>query len=777
MKNFKVSALYLACLMVVSPLVSAQSDIGSVTILGEGDKLGSGLILEEDSVKSRSNVMRSAIEKGIPTANPYQQLDQLPGVNTWGHDATGLFGGGLTVRGFNSDQIGFTVNGVPVNDSGNFAVYPQEYADAENTCNLFLTQGATDVDSPHVGATGGNIGVVTCKPEEKSRVRVAQSVGSLNLSRTFVRYDTGRFADNAAKAFISYSKTQVDKWKGEGKADRDHVDAGFQLDVNKDTSFSGSFLYNRAINNNILSVSRANLDQYGYNYDYSTSWPGAGKTGKLTPVSGTAQVETGPSPAFYALSTNPFENLVASVEGKFKLGENTQLKIQPYLWYGFGTGGTQQSTITETNGFVNPVTGTKTASRDLNGDGDLLDTILVATSSVTKTQRPGVTATVTHQHDNHQIITGVWYERAEHRQTGPAVSINADGTTTDYWLKSALILRPDGSQFNNRDWKTISPAMQIFAQDNVSLLGDKLGISYGVRTPKITREFTSLPADSSSNGYVPYFIEKSYSEILPQFGIRYNLTPTDQIFASVAKNMKAPPNFAFSASNVNITNGIATPKNSIEAETSTNIDIGYRNKSSIGFLSATAFFIDFKNRQATAYNPETAASTYTNAGGVKNHGFELEFGSIPVNGWSVYASLTNNNSEIQGDLRTASSTLLSTSGKEFPLTPKLMYAGTLQYAKGPYYSQLKAKHVGKQFADMTNFEKVPSFTLFDLSAGYKFENNGVFKGPTIKLNVSNLFDREYRVPTGVSNTSTSNTSVYYYLGAPRFVTLTLQSDF
>jgi iron complex outermembrane receptor protein len=777
MKSHQLTRVAQACMVLLSPIAFAQSDLGSVTISGKGDRLGTGQVIEEDSTKSRSNVLRSAIEKGSSTANPYQQLDQLPGVNTWGPDATGLFGGGLTVRGFNADQIGFTVNGVPVNDSGNFAVYPQEYADAENTCNLFLTQGSTDIDSPHVGAVGGNVGVVTCAPEDKRRVRIAQSLGDLNLSRSFIRLDTGRFASDRSKLFISYSKTQADKWKGEGKADRDHVDAGFQIDVDKKTSFSGSFLYNKAINNNILSVSRAQLAQFGYTHDYSKSWPGTGRTGKLTPVAGTAQVETGPSPAYYKLSTNPFENLVASIEGKFRIADNTQLKIQPYYWYGYGTGGTQQNSITETNGFVDGRLGTKTADRDLNGDGDQLDTILVASSSVTKTHRPGVTVTVTHQQDNHQIVSGVWYERADHRQTGPAVPINADGTQSDYWFNSGRILRPDGTEFNNRDWTTVSPAMQFFAQDNISLMGDKLAVSIGVRTPKIKREFTSRPADSASNGYVPYTIERTFDDVLPQAGFRFNVGEGGQVFASVAENMKAPPNFAFSASNVNIVNGIATPKNSIEPETSTNIDIGYRLKSSVGFLSISAFQIDFKNRQANAYNPETATSTYTNAGGVKNRGIEVEFGSAPVNGWSLYGSLTHNNSEIQGDLRTGAATVLSTGGKEFPLTPGFMAAGTVQYLSGPFFSQLKVKHVGEQYADLTNLEKVPSFTVTDFSAGYKFANFGMFKSPMIRLNVSNLLDEKYRVPTGVSNTATSASSIFYNLGAPRFASITFQSDF
>eukprot|EP01030_Chromulinospumella_sphaerica_P018974 gene18974-18849_t len=136
-----------------------------------GKKLGMGLMVTEDAPKARSTITAEELEKQRPTGNAYEALEMLPAVNSYNQDATGLFGGGLTLRGFNSDQIGATINGVPVNDSGNFAIYPQEYVDQENTCSQFVTQGSTDVDSPQVGATGGNFGINTCNPENKQRLR------------------------------------------------------------------------------------------------------------------------------------------------------------------------------------------------------------------------------------------------------------------------------------------------------------------------------------------------------------------------------------------------------------------------------------------------------------------------------------------------------------------------------------------------------------------------------------------------------------------------------
>jgi iron complex outermembrane recepter protein len=115
-------------------LAQTASDVGTVKISGSGDNLGNGLLIDEDGVKARSTITKAAIDKERSTANPFQLLNLMPGVNASSYDSTGLFGGNMRVRGFNSDEMGFTINGAPVNDSGNFAIYPQEYTDSENLC-------------------------------------------------------------------------------------------------------------------------------------------------------------------------------------------------------------------------------------------------------------------------------------------------------------------------------------------------------------------------------------------------------------------------------------------------------------------------------------------------------------------------------------------------------------------------------------------------------------------------------------------------------------------
>lgn len=781
-------ACQLACFAVAAHAQTAternDTDAGQTReVVITGKKTQMGLMVQEDAPKARSTITAAELEKQRPTGNAYQALELLPAVNSYNYDATGLFGGGLTIRGFNSDQIGVTINGVPVNDSGSFSVFPQEYVDQENTCSETVTQGSTDVDSPQVGASGGNFSITTCNPEDKQRVRVMQTFGQLNMYKSYVRYDTGLLPDGKSKGFISISRAEADKWKGEGQAARNHVDAGFNYDWNKNNYIHATVLWNEAKNNNIQSYAKADLDKYGYNYDYSPTY-----NGYVPPVAGTAQTAARPStasPAYYKLSTNPFRNAIASAIAKVRLTDDLDLKVVPYFWYGFGTGGTQQTTLSE-KGFLN--NGTVSGARDLNGDGDTLDTVTIANSSVTKTQRPGVTASLTWSYGPHTVLGGFWYERAMHRQTGPAEMVDANGNFADAYLRDDQILRPNGTPYESRDWKTISTAYQGFIQDSISLLDDKLTVNVGLRTPHIKREFSNYANEAAVTSYQ---VNRQYSDVLPQFGVRYKLTSDDQLYGSVAKNFKAPGNFIYALTNGNIkvsTAGVVTIVEDVKPEVSYSYDAGWRHQTSTWNGTLDFYATDFRDRLATAYNPETLVSSTTNVGKVKNYGFEIEAGNNPINGFSLYASYGYNKSEIKSNMPISATQVLPTEGKQFPLTPKSKAGLSLQYENGPMWGRLTAKATSKQAATLVNDEYASGYTLFGFDGGYTFENFGFIKRPKLTVNVSNITNKQYGNPSSQSvqnavaipvagATAIAAKSVFYYLGAPRFVSATLSVDF
>jgi len=795
MKKFKLTpvALLIGALCSASPLWAQQStatDIGRISVEGQAAGTSTGLIVQEDTPKARSSVNRAHLETLNPSSNPYQAIEMLPGVNAFSYDGTGLFGGGLRVRGANSDQMGFTINGAPVNDSGNFAVYPQEYSDIDNLCEVFLTQGSTDTEAPHVGASGGNVGMVTCAPADAFRIRLSQSMGMLNFSKTFVRLDSGRFADGKAKVFISYSKSQADKFKGEGKADKDHIDLGAEFKPSDSLVLSTSLLYNKAVNNNFLTLSKANIAASGNTLDFVTTPPQnptpVNGTAQTVPTSGATSLVSAPN-TYYGFNLNPFKNYLWTGKAEFKVNKDVSLSAEPYFWYGFGTGGQEQQTLVESN--ASTIRGGGLA--DINRDGDTLDTVLIYRGSLTQTYRPGATFKTNIRVDNNTILAGYWVERARHFQTQPAVRIDNAGNAADIWLQneSLYLRRQDGTVYQGRDQETISSASSLFVQDSISLMQDKLNLQLGLRKSEIKRDFSNFANEGSGQG-ADYNLSKTYNKVLPSVGVRYALDPQQQVFANVAGNMKAPGNFSFQSLLVGGTtvNGLLTGATlrdpAVAMETSTNLDIGYRFAGTDLTFSGSVYYINFNNRIARAYDPISSLSTDYNVGNVITRGFELESGYKLSSNWSLYGSLSYTDSKMQSDLRTGLATYEATTGKQMPDTPQWLSGLRLGYTSANWYGNADLKYTGKAYSTLVNDESVDGVTLFNVSLGYRFGDTAFLKKPSVQLNVNNLFDQSYlRINSGSGSNfttraiGTGGSTPFYYVGSPRFVSVTLRSDF
>ena len=785
MKTFKPTRIaLLISLAFASPIIVAQqaTDVGKINVEGLPGGTDSGLITQEESPKARSAVNRAYLDKLNPSANAFQAIDLLPGVNTFSSDATGLFGGGIRVRGFAGDQMGLTINGAPVNDSGNFAVYPQEYTDSENLCEVFVTQGSTDTDAPHVGASGGNLGMVTCAPKDKFGMRLAMSAGQLNYQRAFARIDTGKFGPSNAKAFVSYSKTTANKFKGPGGADREHIDLAAEMRPNADVFLSASVLYNNAINNNIRTLNNSQIALSGRNFDFSSVAPQ-----HLTPVAGTAQAESSPADGFYKFNINPFRNYLFTSKAEFKVNKDLTVSAEPYFWYGYGTGGGQLQLLTEGG------TGTMaTRVRDVNGDGDTLDKVLTYGSSVTETNRPGVTFKANYRIQNHNINLGYWTERAVHRQTGPRVTFDNAGNPSNLWLDqpSAYLLRGDGLAYQARDWKTISTGTSFFAQDSISLMQDKMSLQVGIRNSEIERDFTNY-ANAGTFGVgradLDYQIKRTYSKVLPSFGAKYNLDAEKSVYFNVAENFRAPSNFVLSnlLTGGTVVNGTltgATLRNPVVGiETSTNFDLGYRLQNKDTTFSGSVFLVNFKDRIASAWDPVSATSLDFNVGNVTMKGAEVELGQKLNQHFAVYGSLTYTESLMKQDLKVSTTVSEPTTGKQMPDTPKIMAALALSYKNGPLFGQLTAKHTGKAFSTLLNDQSMGAYALWNLTVGYKLPETAFFKSPEVRFNVDNLTNAEYKrisSPSGSSFTTRASASgPSYNIGAPRFTSVTLRSDF
>ena len=329
------------------------------------------------------------------------------------------------------------------------------------------------------------------------------------------------------------------------------------------------------------------------------------------------------------------------------------------------------------------------------------------------------------------------------------------------------------------------------------MLEDKLLLQLGVRGTQIRRDFTNYANSGSTSilgaSTADYDISKTYGKVLPNIGLRYRLDEQQQVFANVAQNMRVPNNSALANLLVggSIQNGVLTGATlrdpEVKMETSTNFDLGYRFASDRWTFAGSAYYIDFQNRIASAYDVTANQTIDFNVGSVTTRGFEFEAGYKINNNWSMYGSGTYNISTMKNDLPLTATASLPTAGAQLPDTPNWMAGLRVSYQSNSWYGNLDMKYTGAAYSTLVNDEKMAGYTLFNGAIGYRFEDYGVLKNPSIQFNVYNIFNTKYQrisspsgsgfTPNAVALPGLSAVAPSYYIGAPTFVSLTLRAGF
>ncbi|MCA6953139.1 TonB-dependent receptor family protein [Pectobacterium polaris] len=746
MKPFKLSGVCLSVvgtLLAGSALAEEATNVGTINV--QGQPLGAGLMVQEDSAKSRSTVTKDALDKMPAAGNAIDKLKYTAGLNVSSNDASGLSGVSYTMRGMSADQVGLSSDGIPVNDSGDYAVYPNGMGDPENLEQIFVTQGSSEMDGPHIGASGGNIGLVSHRPAKEFGGFVKQTFGSNNLSKTFARLETGKH--NGFSSWLSYSYTDSDKWRGSGYSRADKVEWNGLYEHENGHSSSLIVKYNQQDTINYSTLSKRQFEQNGRKMDYATT-PVYNNRGQIS--------------QYYKLNRNNFETLNVTFTQKLQLRDNMALTLQPYY---FSTNG---------GSFGSGSASVLSATSDRAGNYDLsnLTSNTYYRPSWTETWRPGITTKLKWDlNDEHSLDIGYWFERARQRQTQPFIPIQSDGNPVNVSGKPGdanQITDANGKVVQGRNQFTVTPAHKIWIQDTW-FFSPEWTFTGGLAYQHVERDGTNL----GSLYNVAEKKNKKYHEFLPSFNAAYRINTENQVFYNITRNMRTPPNYVL----YNVGDSINT-----KPELSWNQELGWRFQDEDMLLSASLFFIRFTDRQISSRN---AAGDYEmiNAGKVENKGLELEWsGKLPHN-FNYFAAYTYTDTEQKNNLATGGSQL-PTMGKQVANAPKNMLNLGLGYDDGLYYAGVNSRYVGSFYGDMTNDEKIGGRTIFDLSAGvYLPVDKKIVKSATLRFGVNNLFDKEYLDSArSVSFNSRSYNGVsagtpFYNVGEERTFSASLEATF
>lgn len=480
---------------------STASQVAEVVVTTSKAQSAGGVALQTQVAKDQSIVTTQYIQTQVGSANATQLINLLPGVTYSTEDPTGLLSSDLRVHGFDGARVAITIDGTPVNDTGNYASYPGEYIPAEATDRITVNVGGAEVDAPTASSLGATINIVSKLPPTTAGFQGSIAGGSYDYTRAYGEVDTGEFTPWGTRAWFSTNYVDSDKYKGEGTLNRIGVDGKVYQPVGDNDFISLAYTYVKERSYFYESSSPSQFAQFGTSIDYNTQWaiptvtPGKAD-GIGGPSSGTSPgFEQGNDSNFWALHPNPVDFGDVRIQSKWDLSHNFTFTFDPSFFYTLANGGGTTS-LKESDprligsGVAKACPGGGTGV-DLNGDGDCLDTVLVYSPSNTQTDRFGILSSLLwdpDQHNHFQLSYTLDY--GNHRQTGAFGLINqATGYPQSFFggWNGQEILSEDGTPLRSRDRFSIAELNQFAFNYIGKWMDDKLHVNIGVRDPYFTR--------------------------------------------------------------------------------------------------------------------------------------------------------------------------------------------------------------------------------------------------------------------------------------------------
>ncbi len=720
-----------------------QEQLSEVLVQGTRLSLGDGLMSVQDAPKAVSTISRDAILKAAPGATYAQMIQSIPGVLAITDDVTGLNDANYSIRGFTNDEIGVTINGAPINDSGNYRVYPTEYGDTENMSDITVLQGYPDVDQPVAGAAGGTISWVTIDPSHTPQIDLSLSGGSHDYQREFVRFQTGDIGP--VRSWVSFSQNQVDLWRGEGNANVKKIDAKSVWTIDENNSVSASLQYNHQMKYAYYYLSKVQANtNYFQNYD----------TTLLTPT----------DTNYWRLHTNPFDSYLVSLDGEFRLADTTRLSVIPYFQFGDGGGG-GGSTFTESTSASNYGRYAYT-NQDVDNSGSVSANgkALVYNMSESTTYRPGVIAKIIQQFGRDDSLeVGFWIDQPRQEQS-ERFTPTAAGKPVDVWLNDAANLirySPNGGPQYLYNEYTETSLRRAFIH-NTWTPTDQWTVTTGVAYTWVLRKGWDFQYYGATSGpsYQQQFggnDRNTYNKVTPTAGIKYQLDDRNQFFAGYGRTFRAPINGAVMQNAAVLQYYQANPSQTgfsgitpaqlaaianNKPEIADTVDIGWRYYGPRISASVDAYGSNLKNKQLSGFDNATSGTVYLSVPELHQRGVNAEASYKIVDDLTVYGSYAYTKSTFAADLDSIGDGYYPVRGKSFLDTPKNTAYLSLSYDHGPLWASVDLQYRSSFWADWMNTEAAGGFTTLDFSTGWRFPDFASWlTKPEIKFNVFNLTDK------------------------------------
>ena len=727
---------------------------------------GGGLIKKQTEAKSVSTISAAYIATQASIQNAYQYVALAPGALVSTADPFGLSTQfSINVHGLGQDELGYVLEGMPLNDIGYYTAYPSQFIDSENIDEVSLAQGSADLDSPVISEAGGLMKLSMLDPSVHPGGSVDGSYGSFNTSREFIRLDSGLLGDTGIRAFVSYSHTGSDQWRGDGRVKRQHVDFKAVKEWGDGNRVTLSGEWHDGITPSYFKPTLQSYQAFG----------------AQAPENNYAHTFTPGSYDYWQDYVGTFRVVYVAAPSRFTLSDNLSLNVTPYWQYGYGNGPYEDVYYDQNavyQGGAGPYS-TKIPNFIANGGS-------VMANFEDLQYRAGLVTKLTYTTGANTIILGDWYDYSNESDIQSYSGLSLTGQPADIWAEatSGFIRLTSGPYagkllLSNSD-DVITQTNELFAADTVKLLNDKLTVEAGFKFAMVSRDgVNQVPGPQ-------YRADVNNAEPLPRFSVKYQIDPLNMVFVSASTDFRTPSEQTFFNQYYQGTL-YYTANTNLKPEYSISETVGYRYSGPRLTASLSFFNYNFTNRQiSTLGGGSGSVNQSVNAGGQTSRGVDFEAGTKPWYHISPYVSAEYLHATIDDNIAVGND-YLPTQGKTAVRSPSFQGAIGLSYDDGTFFGSFHVKYVGDQYSTFMNDEKIPSYVTTDLGVGYRLPNFGLRARPELKLNFINMgsdYLASVANPTnnaqntvGIRGTVIAGSAPTYYLSSGLAVLFTAKQDF
>jgi iron complex outermembrane receptor protein len=694
--------------------------------------------------------------------SPLKAIEKLPGVNFQSADPFGAYEWStrIVVRGFNQNQLGFTLDDVPLGDmsyANHNGLHISRAILSENIGSAELSQGTGSLAAASTSNLGGTLEFTSLDPATEFGARVDGSLGSDSAQRAFVRVDSGEFGDAGTRLFLSYADQGTDKWKGDGEQVQEAINFKVVQPLGEAT-LTGFYSYSDRAESDYQDMSLEMIGRLGRDWDnFGSDYARAIEVAKR--YNDNNKDNHGDVDDAYWDASGLREDKLGYVSLDLPLGSAIDLKTTFYKHTNEGQGQWGTPYVMTPNGAPLSI---RTTEYDID--------------------RNGVVSDLTFDLGSHSVNAGIWVETNDFNQArrfyGEPSSVRPTRSFTEFQRNPMI---------TNSSWEYAfsTDTLQLHIQDSWQV-SDAVRIQLGAKAMQVDVDANTVTGDKRTGSI------ETKENFLPQLGFVYELNDENEIYSTLGKNARALIGSATGLSAFSSTqeqfNKIL---NTIKPEVATSLELGWRFRGERFEGVVTAYHVQFDDRLVAIQQGSAILGNFNllaNVGGVKATGFEGGLNWKLSDNFNWYNSASFNDSTYQDDYiseeydkekKITVKTLNALAGKTVVDSPEVMFNSELGLELDRAFAKLHLKHTGERYFTYSNDGSVDAYNIVNLSVGYRFPDLGALKELTLQLDIANLTDEDYIATVGSAGFGQSGARTAQTLlpGAPQQAFFSVKAQF